>query len=406
MMLEDVKREILDRENILGEYATKTREAIRLKSIEEDIRPAFFHDTDRIIHSNSYSRYNDKTQVFSYSENDNVSRRMVHVQLVSKVARTIGKCLNLNEDLLEAIALGHDIGHAPLGHTGEKILDVISRRDLNIPFMHNLQSVRTFMCLTNNGEGSNLTIQVLDGIMCHNGEILEGEYAPVKKTKDEFLKNYELSCLDKEYSVKVKPMTLEGCVVRVSDVIAYLGRDIEDAISMGILDSNLNELYDLLEQPRSANLNNTNIIGDLIADLCLNSSANEGLKFSTATFEKIKRLKQFNYKYIYKHKCMNPSERYFSLVLNEIFNTLNECYDGMNTLEKLNSIKPFYTKVIDTFIKWISCYWNIETDRTHLKNKILYDMNNIKDYQTAIITYISGMTDSYAIETYNDVVKY
>ena len=189
MMLEDVKREILDRENILGEYATKTREAIRLKSIEEDIRPAFFHDTDRIIHSNSYSRYNDKTQVFSYSENDNVSRRMVHVQLVSKVARTIGKCLNLNEDLLEAIALGHDIGHAPLGHTGEKILDVISRRDLNIPFMHNLQSVRTFMCLTNNGEGSNLTIQVLDGIMCHNGEILEGEYAPVKKTKDEFLKN-------------------------------------------------------------------------------------------------------------------------------------------------------------------------------------------------------------------------
>ncbi len=103
---------------------------------------------------------------------------------------------------------------------------------------------------------------------------------------------------------------------------------------------------------------------------------------------------------------MKPSERYFSLVLNEIFNTLNECYDGINTLEKLNIERPFYPKVIDTFIKWISCYWNIETDRSHLKNKILYNMNDIKDYQKAIITYISGMTDSYAIETYNDIVKY
>ena len=103
---------------------------------------------------------------------------------------------------------------------------------------------------------------------------------------------------------------------------------------------------------------------------------------------------------------MKPSEKYFSLILNEIFNTLSNCYDGMKTLYKLNSQKSFYPKVIDTFIKWISCYWNISSYRNNLKNKILYDMNNINDYKKAIITYISGMTDSYAIETYNDIVKY
>ena len=122
--------------------------------------------------------------------------------------------------------------------------------------------------------------------------------------------------------------------------------------------------------------------------------------------EQIKRLKEFNYKYIYKHSCMKPSEKYFSLILNEIFNTLSNCYDGMKSLYKLNTQKSFYPKVIDTFIKWISCYWNISSDRSNLKNKILYDMNNISDYKSAIVTYISGMTDSYAIETYNDIVKY
>ena len=252
--------------------------------------------------------------------------------------------------------------------------------------------------VNNEEKNLNLTYAVRDGIISHCGEIDEISLKP----RTEFID------LEKDY-IKLNqysPYTWEGCVVKISDKISYLGRDIEDAISMGILDSNLNELYDLLEQPRSANLNNINIIGDLIADLCTNSSVDEGLKFSSTTFEKIKRLKQFNYKYIYRHKCMKPSERYFSLVLNEIFNTLNECYDGINTLEKLNIERPFYPKVIDTFIKWISCYWNIETDRSHLKNKILYNMNDIKDYQKAIITYISGMTDSYAIETYNDIVKY
>lgn len=371
---------------------------------ENDVRSEFERDYDRIIYCNAYRRLKHKTQVFFLPKNDHICTRIEHVNNVDATSYTIAKALGLNTTLTRAISISHDIGHSPFGHKGEQILNRICMENDLEAFWHErnglnfVDNIELLTNVNNEEKNLNLTYAVRDGIISHCGEIDEISLKP----RTEFID------LEKDY-IKLNqysPYTWEGCVVKISDKISYLGRDIEDAISMGILDSNLNELYDLLEQPRSANLNNTNIIGDLIADLCLNSSANEGLKFSTATFEKIKRLKQFNYKYIYKHKCTNPSERYFSLVLNEIFNTLNECYDGMNTLEKLNSIKPFYTKVIDTFIKWISCYWNIETDRTHLKNKILYDMNNIKDYQTAIITYISGMTDSYAIETYNDIVKY
>ena len=371
---------------------------------ENDVRSEFERDYDRIIYCNAYRRLKHKTQVFFLPKNDHICTRIEHVNNVDATSYTIAKALGLNTTLTRAISISHDIGHSPFGHKGEQILNRICMENDLEAFWHErnglnfVDNIELLTNVNNEEKNLNLTYAVRDGIISHCGEIDEISLKP----RTEFID------LEKDY-IKLNqysPYTWEGCVVKISDKISYLGRDIEDAISMGILDSNLNELYDLLEQPRSANLNNTNIIGDLIADLCLNSSANEGLKFSTATFEKIKRLKQFNYKYIYKHKCMNPSERYFSLVLNEIFNTLKECYDGMNTLEKLNSIKPFYTKVIDTFIKWISCYWNIETDRTHLKNKILYDMNNIKDYQTAIITYISGMTDSYAIETYNDIVKY
>lgn len=371
---------------------------------ENDVRSEFERDYDRIIYCNAYRRLKHKTQVFFLPKNDHICTRIEHVNNVDATSYTIAKALGLNTTLTRAISISHDIGHSPFGHKGEQILNKICMENGLESFWHErnglnfVDNIELLTNVNNEEKNLNLTYAVRDGIISHCGEIDEISLKP----RTEFID------LEKDY-IKLNqysPYTWEGCVVKISDKISYLGRDIEDAISMGILDSNLNELYDLLEQPRSANLNNTNIIGDLIADLCTNSSVDEGLKFSSATFEKIKRLKQFNYKYIYRHKCMKPSERYFSLVLNEIFNTLNECYDGINTLEKLNIERPFYPKVIDTFIKWISCYWNIETDRSHLKNKILYNMNDIKDYQKAIITYISGMTDSYAIETYNDIVKY
>ena len=191
MEIEKIKENLLKREDNLSEYATKSSSAIRLKKEIDDIRTPFFRDIDRIIHSISYTRYMDKTQVFSYLNNDHVSKRIVHVQLVSKIARTIGRFLRLNEDLIEAISLGHDIGHTPIGHVGESILNNISQKELNEYFMHNVQSVRTYLSLDNNGNGSNLSIQVLDGILCHNGEMVTNIYEPnFNKTKEDFLREY------------------------------------------------------------------------------------------------------------------------------------------------------------------------------------------------------------------------
>ena len=217
--LSQAKKNFLLVEDTLSIYATKSSESIRLKKLKEDIRPAFFRDIDKIIHSLSYTRYADKTQVYSFKENDHISKRIIHVQLVSKIARTIGRALRLNTDLIEAIALGHDIGHTPLGHAGESLLNEISLRELNENFMHNIHSVRFYMDVENSGKGINLSIQTLDGIMCHNGEMLSNKYETMEKDVDEFLREYKESYTDKESFKKYRPMTLEGCVVRISDKI-------------------------------------------------------------------------------------------------------------------------------------------------------------------------------------------
>lgn len=369
-----------------------------------DVRSEFERDYDRIIYCNAFRRLKHKTQVFFLPKNDHICTRIEHVNNVDATSYTIAKALGLNTNLTRAISVSHDIGHSPFGHKGESVLNNICLENDLEPFWHERNGLNfvdniELLTNTNNEEKNlNLTYAVRDGIISHCGEIDENSIKP----RTEFIN------LEKDYkkSNQYLPYTWEGCVVKISDKISYLGRDIEDAISMGILDKNLNELCDLLELPNNSNLNNTSIIGDLIYDLCNNSSVENGLRFSDKMYEKIKLLKEFNYKYIYLHKCMKPSERYFKLVLTEIFTTLSNCYDGMNTSARLNELKSFYPKAICSFIKWISCYWNIPTNRTNLKNKIIYDMNNRKDYLRAIITYISGMTDSYAIETYNDIVKY
>lgn len=218
----DIKKNMLKNETYLCKYASFNKDAIRFKKEEKtDIRPEYFRDIDRIIHSMNYSRYINKTQVFTKPHNDHVSTRMIHVQLVSKVARTIGRALLLNEDLIEAAALGHDLGHTPFGHFGESVLNEISLKYNEGYFMHNVQSVRNMMFVENHGKGHNLTIQVLDAFLCHNGELVQNEYRPVKKTKEEFLEQYEACYKDKDMAKHLIPMTLEGCVVRISDVIAY-----------------------------------------------------------------------------------------------------------------------------------------------------------------------------------------
>ena len=255
---------LLKNEENMSMYATKSSDGVRLKEFKEDIRPNYFRDIDKIIYSHCYSRYIDKTQVFSFKNNDHITKRIIHVQLVSKIARTIGRALNLNEDLIEAISLGHDVGHVPFGHVGESILNEISLKYLDEPFKHNVQSVRNLMVLENNGKGINLCVQVLDGILCHNGEKLQKIYNYKHKTTEEFIKEYN-KCYTKE-KFDLVPMTLEGCVVRLSDVIGYLGRDIEDAITLGIIDKE-----DIpINIRKKLGENNSSIISLIINDIIIN----------------------------------------------------------------------------------------------------------------------------------------
>ena len=324
---EKAKINFLKKEENLSEFATKSIDSIRLKSEAEDIRPAFFHDIDRIIHSLSYTRYMDKTQVFVRSENNHISKRITHVQLVSKIARTIGRALNLNEDLIEAIALGHDIGHTPLGHEGEAMLNEISLRELGEYFSHNIQSVRHLMEVDANGNGLNLSVQVLDGIMCHNGEILSCRYEPCLKSEAEFLKQYKNSYLDIKASNKNRPMTLEGCVVRISDVIGYIGRDIEDAIMIGKIKREIIPL----EISNILGTTNKEIVNTIILDIINNSIDKPYIEMSESVYNALFKLKKFNYENIYKFSLTDKEKEYYKDGMNRIYNRYLSDIEANNT---------------------------------------------------------------------------
>lgn len=360
-------------EENLSNYACKNSEALRLKNEIDDFRTPFFRDIDRIIYSLSYTRYLDKTQVFTNNENSNISKRMVHVQLVSKIARTIGRALNLNEDLIEAAALGHDLGHTPFGHVGESILNKISLENNEGYFNHNIQSVRTLMSIENRGLGRNITIQVLDAIMCHNGEIPLGKYEPVKKTTTDFLNEYELSYQDKNIILNMKPMTLEGCVVRISDVIGYIGRDIEDAIRIGVVkkDQLPKNITKLLGK------SNRELINNVVKNIIENSYNKPYIKMSDDIYSAILDLKKFNYENIY----IKANTKQQINIYEKMFRTLFGDY--MKDLKEKNKKSPIY-----------NVYLNY-------KDK-LYKANT---HARIVIDFISGMTDDYFYREYSRITK-
>ena len=247
-----------------------------------------------------------------------------------------------------------------------------------------------------NKQNLNLTYAVRDGIISHCGEIDENNLRP----RDE---NIDLS----EYKLpnQFKPYTWEGCVVKIADKISYIGRDIEDAISLGIIDEHLNELYEMLDVDRKETINNTVLINNFIYDLCENSSFEKGLCFSDKMYKRINEMKKFNYKYIYLSERMNPSVEYFRLVINQIYNILKRLYDENDIIKKLDCIKKFYPKLINSFEDWLLNYWNGERDKK-LKNDCIIDMKNEREYYKAIIYYISGMTDKFAIDIYNEIIGF
>jgi dGTPase len=315
--LGDLRRELEGQEETrLATYATRSSQAIRRRfeeRIAEGHRQNFAVDADRILHSRAYTRYIDKTQVFYLIEHEHISHRVLHVQLLSKIARTIGRYLRLNEDLLEAIALGHDIGHPPFGHDGEKILSRLCEAQGIGPFLHSIQGVWFLERAEKKGKGLNLSLQVLDGILCHDGETHLERLAPDReKTFGRLEEEIRLKLATPDFPLK--PMTLEGCVVRLADTISYIGRDLEDAITLNLVSRE--ELQPLVTE----RLGRTNgaIVYSLVSDLISHSYNKNYVGYSPEVGEALKILKQFNYRRIYD----NPRIKQETGKIEELFTDL------------------------------------------------------------------------------------
>lgn len=347
--------------SLLSPDATLSRDAIRRQKDEAvGYRQHFSVDADRILHSKAYTRYIDKTQVFSLVKNDHITHRVLHVQLVARIARTIGRFLSLNEDLIEAIALGHDIGHPPFGHEGEEFLSEISLKNGLSAFQHNVQSVR-FLDIV---ENKNLSLQTLDGILCHDGESRITAISPEPiATFAEF--DQKFSLLNTIPTMTFAPCTLEGCVVRIADTIAYLGRDIEDAITLDVIKR------EQLPKAVTEILGNTNgsIVYSLVTDLIENSvvpAANQDssgayLEFGEVGSEAIHELKRFNYENIY---LSNEIKTDMAMIKDCYISLFDYLKDG------LNSNRP---KVCS----------------------LLKDISYEDNYLLAIRDFMAGMTDDY-----------
>ena len=368
----------------------------------ENIRNEFDRDYTRVLNSYAYRRLKHKTQVFYAPQNDHICTRIEHVNLVESVSHTISNFLGLNNDLTKAIAISHDIGHSPFGHQGEKILSDITIREYGEKFWHEKNSLHFVdnIELINDYEGKqrnlDLTYAVRDGIISHCGEVDENGIKP---------RNESISLSDYKEPNQYAPYTWEACSVKVADKIAYIGRDIEDAKHMNLLnEKDISKLDKIIKKIR---IGNSNIINYLITDLCKNSTIEEGLKFSEEAINIMNRIKKFNYEKIYLNEKMAPSTRYFKIVINEVYYTLKNEFDEKNTIRNLKKLKRYYPNLSEEFVKWLSNYAETEERiEENYNNKIIYDLTNVKDYEKAIIDYISGMTDQYIISVYNEIVSF
>ena len=334
--------------------------------LEAGYRLAFSVDADRILHSLAYARYIDKTQVFYLVKNDHITHRVLHVQLVSKIARTIGRFLGLNEDLLEAIALGHDIGHTPFGHDGERFLSNLCQKNGIGHFHHNLQSVQFLDKVERKGRGWNLCLQTLDGILCHDGEIHNERLLPATGKSFADL-DAEIAAKKSDPQTAFIPMSLEGCLVRMADTVSYIGRDIEDAIRLDLV------RRDDLPDKSVTILGNTNgtIVFNLVTDIIRNSYQKPYIAFSSEVSEALRQLKMFNLEHIYLNSRIKKQTR---------------------RIEKL------FEMLFETYLTDI---------RKHRKSSVIYgqfmkDMTDeyIQSHRPAEIVrdFISGMTDQYFLD--------
>ncbi|MBQ6824045.1 MAG: HD domain-containing protein [Clostridia bacterium] len=334
------------------------------------LRPAFIRDIDKILHCPYYNRYADKTQVFSFYKNDDITRRGLHVQLVSRIARTIGRALNLNLELIEAIALGHDIGHTPFGHAGERFLDELLAAETGRHFAHNLHSVRVLDQIY----PFNITLQTLNGIAAHNGEMEQSLYRPAPLTDFEtFDRQIEDCCLHPEQIKKLTPCTLEGCVVRISDIIAYLGKDRQDAERANLIE---NRAF------RGGTLGtyNAEIINNMIVNIVEHSYGKPYIKMDDAHFEALQEAKRENYGLIYKNEAVEQK-------LNQTVRPMMQRLYArlLADLKEGNTASPIFTHHIAYVCK------------AHYNRTVPYEQTE----PTLLVTdYIASMTDDYFVDLF------
>ena len=396
-----------------------------------DIRTEFERDYTRILHSQAYRRLKHKTQVFFAPHNDHICTRMEHVMHVASVASTISKYLGLNEQLASAIAMGHDIGHAPFGHHGEDCLNKLleQKEGHNAPkkFWHERNSlffadfIETLQDPNGVEQPLNLTYGVRDGLICHCGEIDQQGIKPREEAID-------------LYSMKrpgfIQPYTWEGCVVKVADKIAYLGRDIEDARAYHILDmTSYRQLREIVGstlgfQHKGAHamrsgkaVNTTVLINDLIVDLCEQSSPEKGLCFSDEYFRFILELKKFNFAHIYNHWRLSEFAIYAENVIGTIFRTLQRTKPFAESGRIAHALRAYPT-LFATFEDWLIRYTAYQpfiperhtfVDKKQIlkyNTRIVFDLHDEESFTKCIIEYISGMTDQFAIKIYEEIISF
>ncbi len=335
------------------------------------LRPAFIRDIDKILHCPYYNRYADKTQVFSFYKNDDITRRGLHVQLVSRIARTIGRALNLNLDLIEAIALGHDIGHTPFGHAGEGFLDERLAAETGRHFNHNIHSVRVLDTIY----PFNITLQTLNGIAAHNGEMEQSLYQPLPLADfDTFDRQIEACYLDSAQIKKLVPCTLEGCVVRISDIIAYLGKDRQDA-----------ERANLIENRSFSGgrlgVYNAEIINNMIVNIVEHSYGKAHIQMDEAHFTALQEAKRENYGLIYQNEAVEQKlKQTVKPMLDQLYTRL------LSDLKNGDSASPIFTHHI--------AYVN----KAHYARPYPYEET---EPNQLVVDYIASMTDDYFIDLFS-----
>lgn len=394
------------------EYSKLTERTDPLYSRHDDIRSPFARDYTRVLHSLAYRRMKHKTQVFfNAAHNDHICTRIEHVAHVESVSNNIAKRLGLNEELTNAIAIAHDLGHAPFGHEGERALSELSLEYLNKPFWHEkngvhfVDNVELLRDNENNLRNLCLTYAVRDGIISHCGEIDQNGILPRKEL-------FDLSCFEK--AGQYQAATWEGCVVKLSDKFAYIGRDIEDASRLGYFsEGQKKQLREMAQIHNEKAINTTVIMHNMIIDLCENSSVKKGLCLSKTMSDQLDRLKKFNYEAIYHNERLRPYKEYSRLVIRQIFQILYSCYRGESTLFEMLKNNFYRRKMVHEFSKWLSRYCVteiipdcfMETARQYKNRKIYKSLNDEGTYIQAVIDYIAGMTDIYAVETFQELLE-